>query len=210
MSLSTASCLVVVQGFPLGLTPVHGPCRCLGRAHVVATSPAAGPGGVAVTCPVTSAGSMSPAGSSLKPQPQKVHGVAAVFPPAPSTTQGALLPNRSLHAQQQVLGAPLPRVRHTPGLFASLYSLSSSHHTAKPHRDGAAQPRTQPRGPFPSPRAAGGLVSAPLLENAVHLLQHMAQALVLGRPAGQGDLKKAGLAPQGCTQRSWPPQVLPA
>lgn len=36
--------------------------------------------------------------------------------------------------------------------------------------------------------------SAPLLEDAVNLLQHVAQALVLGRPAGQGHLKQAGLA----------------
>ena len=42
-----------------------------------------------------------------------------------------------------------------------------------------------------------------LLEDAVHLLQHMAQALVLGHPAGQGDLKQVGLVPQDYAQHSW-------
>lgn len=45
--------------------------------------------------------------------------------------------------------------------------------------------------PTPGPQRL--VSSAPLLEDAVNLLQHMAQALVLGHPAGQGDLKQAGL-----------------
>ena len=54
------------------------------------------------------------------------------------------------------------------------------------------------------PQALAGGASAPLFKKAVNLLQHVAQALVLGCPAGQGDLKGAGLVPQGCARWSWP------
>lgn len=93
-------------------------------------------------------------------------------------------------------------MRHTPRLFASpLYYLC---HKQSPQTH---SPSAGTTGGSESDREAlgGGGASAPLFKEAVDLLQDVAQALVLGCPAGQGDLKRAGLAPQGWAQWSCPP-----
>lgn len=113
-------------------------------------------------------------------------------------------------------GKASPGETHAQDVCFSLYCLRPSHCAAELHRDSSIAANKTPD-PFllswnqwgsesdqEAPQALGGDASAPLFEKAVNLLQHVAQALVLGCPAGQGDLKRAGLAPQGCAQWSWP------
>lgn len=94
-------------------------------------------------------------------------------------------------------------MRHTPRLLASpLYCCT----TTKPPTHCPSAGTTGG-----SEDDLGGGASAPLFEKAVDLLQYTAQALVLGCPAGQGHLKRAGLAPQGWAPWSWrPPPPVPA
>lgn len=98
-------------------------------------------------------------------------------------------------------GRPHPRVTRA---WATCFSLLSEPAIMQP---GLTECKTQPR---PSPltqrcQALGPVASAPLLEDAVDLLQHVTQALVLGCPAGQGDLKQARLVSQDCLAvPAWP------
>lgn len=93
------------------------------------------------------------------------------------------------------VGGP-PTQGHTCLGCSLLYYLSLP--SCNPVTEWSDTALTQPPGPGP-------VASAPLLEDAVDLLQHVAQALVLGCPAGQGHLKQAGPVSQNCPEvPAWP------